>query len=540
MEKTSLKQKSLLIIFGLFLTIVLLEIGLRLAGAVVFYLQERHNHFSFAQNEYRILCLGESTTALGDEDSYPSQLEQILNAPNGQKKFTVINEGIISTTTDYILGHLDQNLDKYKPQMVILMMGINDKIYLLHDPTKSLWQENIKSCLKDLRIYKLAHLLYEHITHRFKEIRNPAKAAEIPSHDENDYQHTENFLKAVIAEFIQRFHDHMAAAAQYRQKGQSPQAQEEEQLGRQSLSAASLTCVQLAHRYRIQGLLQQAQDVLEQATVLKPDSPDVYEEWGELYFDQQKIEQALKAFQAALTLDPHNNDVFLGLARVYHQEHNDNAFFFYAGYLQTKPKDYWARIELAQWLREGKHYGPAEKYLDEAIEIDSTFEQAYLDLGQILDDQGQYQQEEAFYLKEIPLHAQSQRFYQALGQLYEKQGKMDLAKFYFQKATQQDLADYLPITWVNYNLILNKILDRHIKVVVMQYPLRDIVALKKNLGQRNGMVFVENKQNFNQALADHGYWYFFKDNFAYNFGHCTRAGNELIARNLTEVILKNE
>ena len=143
MERTSLKQKLLLIILGVFLTFILLEVGLRIAGGIVLYLQERHNHLSSNPNEYRILCLGESTTALGGEDSYPSQLEEMLNAQGRQMKFTVINEGRISTTSDYILKHLEGNLNTYKPQLVIVMMGINDYAYM-HDPNKTLWWENIK------------------------------------------------------------------------------------------------------------------------------------------------------------------------------------------------------------------------------------------------------------------------------------------------------------------------------------------------------------------------------------------------------------
>ena len=104
MNITTLKQKLLLIVLGIFLTVILLEVGLRIAGGVVLYLQEKHNHMSFNPNEYRILCLGESTTALGGEDSYPSQLEEMLNSQNQQKRFTVINKGLISTTSDHIFG----------------------------------------------------------------------------------------------------------------------------------------------------------------------------------------------------------------------------------------------------------------------------------------------------------------------------------------------------------------------------------------------------------------------------------------------------
>ena len=523
MDKTSLKQKLLLVIFGLFLTLILLEVGLRIAGAFVLYLQEQHNHLSFNKNEYRILCLGESTTALGGEDAYPRQLEVMLNAQGRQRKFTVINKGIISTTSNYILTHIDQNLDTYKPKMVIVMMGINDRAYL-HGPNKSLWWENIKSFLKDFRVYKLAHLLYEHISHRLKEINTSSNTVDLSHPDDANKPQMENFLKLVIADSMRQYREHIA--------------RKEEQFAKQSLMQTSMACIELARRYRLKGDLQDAQNILRQATVLDPKDAMIYEEWGEFFLAQTDASQAIKYFQVALDLDPQNSDAMLGLAKSFHQERNDNAFLVYARYLQIKPQDYWGYTQLAQWLIENKHDDLAQGYLSHAMALGPDFDQAYLEMGQTLDDQGQYDQEEAFYLKEISLHPRiAPRLYQTLGNLYQRQGKDDLAKEYFQKAAKQEAAGYYPATFVNYALLLNKILDRNIKVVVMQYPLRDIGPLKDYLGQRNGVIYVENKQNFKQALSNQGYNYYFKDNFAYDFGHCTREGNKLIAQNLAEVIL---
>ena len=421
MEKTSFKQKILLIILGVFLSLFFLEVGLRMAGGIVLYLQERHNHASFSKDEYRILCLGESTTALGGEDSYPSQLEQMLNGQNRQMKFTVINEGIISTTSNYILTHLDQNLEKYKPQMVIVMMGINDKAYL-RDPYKSLWWENIKSNLQGLKVYKLAHLLYAHISHRIKEISAPAQTNDL-SLTEGNYQQVEDFLKSVISQCVQAFHEHMSKSLQERKNQQMAQADQEMQFARRSMIEAGLACVELARRYRLQGFYAEAQNILEQATLINPNFAEIYMEWGELFLAQKKGDQAQKAFQTALGFDPKNNDALQGLARAYHQEHNDNAFLVYIAYLQIKPRDYWGHIELARWFVESKHYDLAQRYLSQAIEFAPDFDQAYIDMGQILEDQRQYQKEEAFYLKEISFHPENPRLTQALGQFYRKPGE---------------------------------------------------------------------------------------------------------------------
>jgi tetratricopeptide (TPR) repeat protein len=503
---TSFRQKFLLVVFGLFLSAVILEVSLRMAGAVVFYLQQRHNHLSFSQHEYRILCLGESTTALGGEDSYPSQLEAMLNAQSAGKKFTVINKGIISTTSDHILAHIEQDLDMYKPRLVIVMMGINDRAYL-HDFKKTLWWENFKSYAEDFRVYKLAHLIYEHVTHRIGEVNAPVEPVAASTYD-GDHQYIENFLKLVIAHSIDKNH------------GQ-----------------AGLACVELARRYRLQGSFEQAGQFLKEAAVLIPDQAAVYEELGELSLAQKQGAQAVKAFQVSITLNPKNSDALLGLAHAFHLEQKDDAFLIYAGYLQVKPQDYWGYIELARWLRENKHDEQAEDYLYRAIKVSPYLEDAYVDLGRVMDRLGQYRQEEALYLKEISSYPRNLRVYQALGQFYQKQGKTGLAKEVFQKAAGRQMPEYCPATLVNYSLLLDKILSRHIKVIVMQYPMRDIDPLKDYLGQRKGLVFVENKQNFKQALPDGGYWHYFQDNFAYDFGHCTRAGNELIARQLSELDL---
>ena len=79
-KKQKWYYKILLIISGIFLALVLLEVGLQTASFILAINHERQNHVSFEENEIRVLCIGESTTQLGGEDSYPFQLEEILNS----------------------------------------------------------------------------------------------------------------------------------------------------------------------------------------------------------------------------------------------------------------------------------------------------------------------------------------------------------------------------------------------------------------------------------------------------------------------------
>ena len=125
--KTSFLQKTLLVVFSCFVTLLILEIVLRTGGFCMAILQEYHNRRKIAEKDtIRVMCIGESTTALGGENSYPSQLEKILNQDGTDKKFRVINKGVPMTNTAVIARKIDGWLKAYQPDAVVAMMGIND------------------------------------------------------------------------------------------------------------------------------------------------------------------------------------------------------------------------------------------------------------------------------------------------------------------------------------------------------------------------------------------------------------------------------
>jgi hypothetical protein len=161
------RKKLILTISGILFSIIVLEISLRLGGFIYLSWQQYRNTLSARQNHtYRIMCLGESTTAMGGENSYPAQLEKILNQRNLGIKFSVINRGVNAVTTSYILAHLKENIEQYNPQMVITMMGVGDK-----DPTiyRDISSEKGLTIFDSLRICTLARLLWLHILAKAKE-----------------------------------------------------------------------------------------------------------------------------------------------------------------------------------------------------------------------------------------------------------------------------------------------------------------------------------------------------------------------------------
>ena len=129
-KRTSLRQKVWLVVFGCLAAVVLLEVGMRAAGGIISAVQSYQNlPDAHEDGHYRILCLGESTTFFGSYNhAYPALLEKDLNGRQLGHVFRVYNEGHIGTDSDEILEDLRDNLQQYRPHMVIVMMGVNDGI----------------------------------------------------------------------------------------------------------------------------------------------------------------------------------------------------------------------------------------------------------------------------------------------------------------------------------------------------------------------------------------------------------------------------
>ena len=137
-------KRLVLVLFGLIIVVLIIEVLLRFVSWGFYHLQEKQNKGTAASTNSRlgetkdvrlvgsensevvILTLGESTTGIGRENSWPSQLQRILNTIQDQKTFRVINKGVPGTETSSIATKLPGYLNKYNPDLVLAMVGIND------------------------------------------------------------------------------------------------------------------------------------------------------------------------------------------------------------------------------------------------------------------------------------------------------------------------------------------------------------------------------------------------------------------------------
>ena len=159
---SSATKNLALVISGIIVAFLIIEVVMRLFGWWYLYLQENRNQVGATIGEnIVIICIGESTTALGGANSWPRQLERILNNIQSDRTFRVINRGISGVTTGQILKTLPQYLNKYKPTYVLAMVGINDETIdtvtnIDSLPvSRSLDQSSFDTSLQHLRTYKL-------------------------------------------------------------------------------------------------------------------------------------------------------------------------------------------------------------------------------------------------------------------------------------------------------------------------------------------------------------------------------------------------
>lgn len=484
--RTTLFQKIILMLFGLLFCLCILEIGMRLCGGILVYLYGPENKRFFAEKgEYRVLCLGESTTARGGKDSWSTQLQDVLNERKLGGDFKIINAGREGVQSDFIVAKLKENLDAYKPDIVITMIGVNDESGTI--AYKDRLDNRAILFARNLRVYKLFRWIYSNISRPF--LRNQFTLQTRPN---IDYGNMKNISNNNSGEVL-------------RGQGKNQEAEQfflkEIELNPKNKSAYFA----LMEIYKKQERYNEVELLSKKILAIKNDDYLALRELGVCYVKQGKIAEAESSFLKSIDIVPD----------------------FYAGY-----------VELGYLYYDLKRYKDAEKVLNQAINIIPESEPAYTALALCYSSQGKV--DDYWYLaqKIISSGVKNDRLYGFVATCYRLKGDFIKAKEYYFKAEQFRMKYYNPATLYNYQKIYELLTKRNIKLVCLQYPMRSIEPLKKLFSENHKVIYVENKQNFTRALRQVPYENYFTDTFGGDFGHCTRKGNRLIAENIASVLLE--
>ena len=435
------------------------------------------------------MCLGESTTALGWGDSYPSQLERILNQHNPGIKFSVINKGVPGTNTTQIVANLEDHLNQYNPDLVITMMGINDNLEMIaydDDPFTT------------LRICTLTRFFRQHLADKFQEMI-PRIAITINARDDKAYIRLARYYEGKHvwdSSELPRVRELLKKALAINPKN----------------AEAYLELMEYHREYReydqLDGLVKKALRVgLENAAV--------YVELAGYYWDGGDFERSAEFLRRALAIDPKNDDAYFNLAEYYFDRGEaEEAVELLKRALAINPENREAYPRLVGYYCDAGQYDQKEELLKRVMAVNPRRREAYIGLADFLcgrrkDDQTREQD----YLANFKLEPEH----------YDHRCPRNGAE--------------LIIGRKNYQRLKKSLDQRGIPLVAVQYPMRNIETLKATFENRDGIIFVDNENVFREAVKQGSYDEYFGDRFACNFGHCTPQGNKLLAENIANAVL---
>lgn len=504
MVKITLRQKIALMLFGAALSLVIADIILQAGGVIYLVLKENRNRIALSRGgEYRILFLGESTTAEGGWDSYPRKVGRILEKVTPDIKFSVINKAVPGVDTTYLLSRLEDNLRQYNPNMVVTMMGINDQAADVPHAEAS-W--GFRRYVKSLRLYRILKLFW-------------MKARE------ND------ILKEI----------YLTRAHYYQEKDDSMMA---ERLFNKALKIRPKdydTYIEFARYYIEREDYLKAQELFDRA--IRADSKEYvpYLEYGRYWMERQEYLKSEEMFRKTLDLSGNDYRAFIELGQCYSNWGRfDEAREMFEKAIESNPRAYEPYLEFGRYYYQRQAYLEAEALFKKSLELNPDSEAAYMELGWCYAAEGRSSLAEGMFKKAIETAPGTDIVYTELARFYEKEGRKREAQEIINKVVKKvrSTDKVSEMTRRNYCKLADIVLGKGIELVCVQYPRRRLEPLKEIFKPTDKIKFVDNRKIFKEAIRKDSYEDYFVDRFAGDFGHFTSKGGDLLAGNVADCIIK--
>jgi len=435
-------------------------------------------------------------------------------------KFKVFNEGYPGINTSVIISNLEANLKRYNPDIVITMMGANDGVPYLSYRDSYLGRIPVLSSLSTLRLITQTYrvLIYRALEFSADTILHYPYLYILAGKyclSQGLVLEAERVLNKAVAKFPNNPTVYTALGEYYKNRNLDL---------RKAIDIFKLAIAKGANDNRHYRLLGRAYynigDIPEAIKSFQRgvelDSGDVlsYVDLGKaIYLSGKKVE-AEELFKKAIQLAPLNDKVYYDIGNFY-------VFQAYK-YDDTATK----KIGQFKW------------FFDESIRNNPRNWEAYNVLAMYYYKMKQYQNAEEMYKNVIRVNPNFDIAYSGLGRVYAETNQPELALEYNNKAKEVRLSKYNPIMRYNYLKLKDVLVERKIRLVVVQYPLRPVQQFINILESNNpDIIYVDNEDIFRNIVNKDGYDKYFVDAGAGDFGHCTPEGNRILAGNIARVII---
>jgi len=491
-----MKQILRVIIF-----ILIIEGLLRLGGVVLGFFQDyQNNQHLKASHEYRILCLGDSITNYGGYDSYPNQLQRILNARQDKFKMVVIDKGITSASSERIAEQINKNLDEYKPQILVLMEGLNDKENTAEGGACDAFLAS------HWAVYKLIRTLVLGVINKARHL--PKSGIKPPATEEP----SADLFQKMLAVNPENYFAWYNLGVFYQNNGDLSQAiaafEKALMFCSNNMPGLKIKIYRyLESSYAALGQKDNQMKMLRQLLAYQPNDEQLLRDLGLLYIEQNDFVKAKKILQVFVYKYPNNDSAYANLAACCQAlGEEQQAIKVILSGIKMNPDHALLYSLLGKYLMQYKYYAQAESILKDGLAV----------VGTNLRD------------RRIGYTIQQQ-----LLKVYEIQGKDDLAR-----QIKAALIDPSIKKYDHMQLIKDIVVERRIQLILVQYPTLPLAPLQKEFRSVPGVLFVDNEDTFNKALAKGNYYDYFIDHMGGTFGHGAPKGNRLLAENVAGAILQ--
>jgi tetratricopeptide (TPR) repeat protein len=530
-------------------TFVGLELLLSVGYRAFAWYQLRENLVALdgGADEVRILCVGESTTAVaGDEagkmlvprTSYPAQLETILNSRQTAVKFRVLNNGMMGGTSGSTLQLLHHTLPTVKPHMIIAMMGIKD--------TPNEWvpvSALLPTWANSLRTVQLASWLLEGV--RLRENANVTDIrtfSDLPRAAQEKVILLGNYLREMRIANDEVALDRARAAVYLLRIGRLKQA---EDIARAITVERGVGYSLLAEILVNEGKYEEAFRVLDEATLAHPEEGMYRVQAADLHVRQQDYDAALAVLDAAMPLvesmsEPELTRQYVQLQYVevmLAQGRFDEALATVDTIVPMSRPSYHDVVPPARLLVAAdrgrayigkKDWAAAEASLLEALEISPGRHSNMWLLSQVYRETGQAEKEEEIRWKLLESQGRVAEYFE-LAKLFRLSGQPERVPEVLAMAVE-----HTPSLRQNYAALYALAEQQGIQLVVMQYPSFDLASLHLYAPEKPGVAFIDNLHVFDADPEA----YFFEPTFPNSFSHYTQEGAHVLAEHVADRVLE--
>jgi len=493
-------------VLGFGLILLLTEVALRIASSFL-EPNDRSRPPIVVDDEIRISCVGESTTY----GTWPSQLEELLNRGTGGPHYRVINRGVVGIRTDGVADRIESWLDEDRPQIVVTMLGINDEGNVLVYPRgaeRPWWVEHFLTG-------RLLDLLWR-----------SAVGRGAPEIEIDDAPFAEAHLDEATRATLGRLESRRPEATRRFRTGEMIDIHREllvEDPGTPVYHLDYLIGLVLHHEpaERIEEFFR-AEAGVDPSNLDEAEQERLVEEWvgrtGER-FSGSRIEASI----ALLDGDGDREQ------RVLERPTGDPIV---DGLLELRLADFHSRRRSQEAVRD--HLLRADELLPDDYQWSLVQGGICFMLGAPDLAAGHFERAMRARPDLPPSHELV-----LLGRIanaYEEAGDLSRASELRFRRDELELGRFREFTRYHYRRVVDAVRARGIPLIAMQYPLLSVASLNKLLDHRDDVIYLENRQNFLEALHQREYRELFADHFAGSFGHLTDDGNLLVARNVAHAV----